>query len=116
VDLREHLNAGFLFLTNTVLFFLVALFVPGISVNGVWGVVLAGVLLTAIDFIMPLMLTIQYDRALSSWTPDEACPMLLANLAWAAVTRRHEPKASGAAEASEHRTEPLTGLRRSRWS
>jgi uncharacterized membrane protein YvlD (DUF360 family) len=57
----NYVRAGLLFAVNTVLFVAVALFVSGIEIRGVWGVVLTGILLTLIDFA-PLLLAMTVMR------------------------------------------------------
>jgi hypothetical protein len=47
-----YLHIAFLFLRNSVLLFVVALFVPAIIIRGMRGLLLAGALLTVIDLLV----------------------------------------------------------------
>lgn len=47
------LHAALAFVTNAILFLLATMFVPGIAVRGIGGLVLIGALLTVVDWLMP---------------------------------------------------------------
>ena len=46
-------GAVFRFLLNLITLAVVSIFLPGISIRGLWGLVIAAILLTALDFAMP---------------------------------------------------------------
>ena len=48
-----YLHAGFVFVENVVLFLIVALLMPGITIRGALGPLLVAVLLTVIDVFVP---------------------------------------------------------------
>ena len=50
------LGVSLAFVINTLVFAVVAAMTPGISVRGVWGVVLAAALITVVDVVFPYLL------------------------------------------------------------